>query len=140
MKPEKEEAHYGSEAKAPPPIINKSVTCHFRRQKQNKQITKLFKQRKSRFSKVPKRSLALQVLARTSGSRKFFRIFKRSVFRPILSFFLSCVTFSAEEEERDLKFTWFPISSSLWSCVPARQKNKIKQINKHTNKHHTNKF
>jgi hypothetical protein len=38
----------------------------------------------------------------------------------------------SEEEERDLKFTWFPISSSLWSSVPARQKNK--QTNKQAHK------
>ncbi len=100
----------------PPPPINKSVTCHFRRQKQNKQIRKQFKQRKSRFSKVPKRSLALQVLARTSGRRKFFRIFKRSVFRPTLSFFLSflCYVFGWGRGKR---FEVYMVSNFVFPVV-----------------------
>jgi hypothetical protein len=112
------------------PPINKSVTCHFRRQNKktnHKKRKKTFKQRKSRFPKA----LALQVLACACGSRKFFRIFKRSVFRPTLPFFL-VLCFRLRKKKEIWKFTWFPISSSLWSCVPARQKRKNKQAHKQT--------
>lgn len=115
------------------PPINKSVTCHFRRQKQKNKSEKRPKKvqtKKVAVFESPK-ALGLQVLACTSGSRKFFRIFKRSVFRPTLSFFL-VLCFRLRKKKEIWKFTWFPISSSLWSCVPARQKNK--QTNKHTNK------
>ncbi len=72
------------EAKQKPPI-NKSVTCHFRRQKQKKTNQKKVQTKKVAVFESPK-ALALQVLACACGSRKFFRIFKRSVFRPTLSF------------------------------------------------------
>jgi len=111
------------EAKQKPPI-NKSVTCHFRRQKQKKTNQKKVQTKKVAVFESPK-ALALQVLACACGSRKFFRIFKRSVFRPTLSFL--CYVFWGRRK----RFEVYMVSNFVFLVVVCPRTPK-KQTNKQT--------
>jgi hypothetical protein len=95
--------------------------------KTKKQIRKKFKQRKSRFSKVPKRSLS-----RSSHALVEVGSFFESSNGPFFDLlFLSCVMFSADEEKR---FEVYMVSNFVFLVLVCPRTPKKQKTNKQAHK------